>query len=167
MYTHLHGKATDDSERKPARNRADIGRRFPCGYNNKKTCSHSIQIYAIDDEIDKNNFANEKKRFCKNRFCISFLKRSSIFFRWGKKKIKFYQTSPFSQFILTLHLISKLCIFHYIRIYYQAMATRRFPFWRHCTIREHFYLEEALKKKAYGSLYKVEENIPCVFIFHP
>lgn len=111
LYTHLHGKATDDSERKPARNRADIGRRFPCGYNNKKTCSHSIQIYAVDDEIDKNNFANEKKRFCKNHFCISFLKRNSIFFRWGKKKIKFYQTSPFSQFILTLHLISKLLYF--------------------------------------------------------
>lgn len=86
LYTHLHGKATDDSERKPARNRADIGRRFPCGYNNKTTCSHSIQIYAIDDEIDKNNFANEKKRFCKNRFCISFFKTKFHIFSMRQKE---------------------------------------------------------------------------------
>lgn len=167
MYTHLHGKATDDSERKPARNRADIGRRFPCGYNNKKTCSHSIQIYAIDDEIDKNNFANEKKRFCKNHFCISFLKRNSIFFDEAKRRLNFIKQVPFLNLFWHFIWFQSFCIFHYIRIYYQAMATRRFPFWRHCTIREHFYLEEALKKKAYGSLYKVEENIPCVFIFHP
>lgn len=43
---------------------------------------------------------------------------------------------------------------------------RRFPFWRHCTIREHFYLEEALKQKAYGTLYKAEEKYtPLVLSF--
>lgn len=91
-YTHLHGKATDNSEGKPARNRADIGRRFPRGYNNRKTCSHWIQIhvYVVDVKADKKKFINwNRMRFCKTCFYVPFLRQSSYFL------VKFLNKVPF------------------------------------------------------------------------